>query len=765
MADPVKSVIYNIYGVVQGVGFRPFVHRIAIANRITGKVINRGSFVEVIAQGSAEALTNFRYALQNEAPERANIVKIEEKYVEQEKFEDFSIEESKRDKGAIFIPPDIATCRQCRKELFDKNDRRYLHSFINCTACGPRLTILEALPYDRERTSMKNFAMCKECSSEYYSITSRRYDAQPVCCNDCGPEVYIINSDLRGLDAITEARKRIMHGSVAAIKGIGGFHLACDGRNVEAVERLRQLKHRPRKPFAVMMRDLETVKKECVAGDKEISWLDGCEKPILLLDKKVECSLPDILAPGNPTLGVMLPYAPLQMLLFDLPDGIDFTDTLVMTSGNVSGAPICRSEEDAMSEISGFCDIILSHNRDIRLRADDSVMRLYKNEPYMIRRSRGFAPLPVQLDTALQGEVLAIGAELKNAFCIAKNELFYLAPHIGDMEDIRSVAALEESVKLFSELLECNIKLAVCDLHPGYHTTAIAENMPFELLKVQHHWAHILSCMAENNYLEPVIGVAMDGTGYGTDGTIWGGEILLSKTDEFERFTHIAPFPQAGGDAASREGWRIAVGMMEKYLPEQAAEYAKKLGLCSDMEYKMLSAMIKNNINTVQSTSVGRLFDAVSAILGIARTSTFEGDAAMSLEFAAVNWKKRNGNATGEIPGWITGEGIISTDKLFRYLAQERLAGADAGGLAYMYHSCLAEMIVQSCKLAREVSDLNVCALSGGSFQNMLLLDLCCKKLRQAGFKVLIHELVPANDGGISLGQALAGLKYKIKKI
>ena len=758
----VKSIIYNIYGVVQGVGFRPFVHRIAVANRIFGKVINRGSFVEVVAQGTDNDLAIFRNALQFEAPERANIVKIEERIAEFEAFEQFSIEESQSDKGAIFIPPDIATCKQCRKELFDKHDRRYLHSFINCTACGPRLTILEALPYDRERTSMKNFAMCKECSSEYNSITSRRYDAQPVCCNDCGPEVYILNSNLRGNSAITATRRRIMQGAIAAIKGIGGFHLACDGRNIEAVERLRQLKHRPRKPFAVMMKDLETVRKECVSSDKEVAWLDGCEKPILLLDKKPDCSLPDILAPGNPTLGVMLPYAPLQMLLFDYPDDIDFTDTLVMTSGNVSGAPICRTEEDAAVEISSFCDIILSHNRDIRLRADDSVMRIYNNEPYMIRRSRGFAPLPIPLETDLKGEVLAIGAELKNAFCVAKNNLFYLAPHIGDMEDIRSNEALTDSVKLFSELLECNINLAVCDLHPGYHTTAIAESMPYELLKVQHHWAHILSCMAENNYLEPVIGVAMDGTGYGTDGTVWGGEILIASLDNFERFTHIAAFPQAGGDAASREGWRIAVGLLEKYQPDLAGEYAQKLNLCSAMEYKMLSAMIKNNINTVQSTSAGRLFDAVSALLGIAKNSTFEGDAAVSLEFAAGKWMLNNKNFA-DCPQWFDGKGVGSTDELFRRLAQERLQGQDVGFLAYMFHLSLAEMIVNSCKQARVEHNLNVCALSGGSFQNMLLLDLCSNMLKQCGFTVLTHKLVPANDGGISLGQALAGLIYKMK--
>lgn len=759
----VKSIIYNVYGVVQGVGFRPFVHRIAVAHSIRGQVINRGSFVEVIAQGSDGDLKNFRNSLQNEAPERANIVNIEERIEELAGFDTFTIEDSQGDAGKIFIPPDIAICPQCRKELFDKHDRRYLHSFINCTACGPRLTILDALPYDRERTSMKVFPMCKECSREYYSLTSRRYDAQPVCCNDCGPEVYIIGSSLRGGDAISECRKLLMQGRIAAIKGIGGFHLACDARNVKAVERLRELKHRPRKPFAVMMRDVETVKKECLLSKNELAWLDGCEKPILLLEKRTDCSLSEVLAPGNPSLGVMLPYAPLQMLLFDYPDAVAFTDTLVMTSGNVSGAPICRTDEDAVQEIKEFCDIILSHDREIRLRADDSVMRLYNNEPYMIRRSRGFAPLPVKVDLPLAGEVLAIGAELKNAFCIAKDELFYLAPHIGDMEDVRSNEALKDSVKLFSELLECRKSDVVCDLHPGYHTTAIAGEMSSDVFHIQHHWAHILSCMAENNYLQKVIGVAMDGTGYGSDGTVWGGEILLANTNTFERFSHIAAFPQAGGDASSREGWRIAVGLLEKYCPEKSAEYIQKLNLCSALEHKTLSVMIKNRINTVQSTSAGRLFDAVSAILGIAVTSTFEGDAAMSLEFAAGKFRK-NDPAAVECNILWNGCGELPTGELFCWLAEEKLKGTDSGLLAYIFHEKLAGFIVESCKQARLVSGVNVCALSGGSFQNMLLLELCIDMLKENGFQVLTHRLVPANDGGISLGQALAGM-CRIKRI
>ena len=754
-----KSLIVSVYGVVQGVGFRPFVHRIAVAHRIAGRVINKGSFVEIAAQGTGDDLENFLYALEFEAPERSSIVNIEVKEAVLPVMSDFTIDRSQSDSGTIFIPPDIATCRECRRELFDPADRRYLHSFINCTACGPRLTILEALPYDRERTSMKKFPMCKECNKEYFNISSRRYDAQPVCCNDCGPQVYLLNTELRNNEAIIECRKMLMQGKIVAIKGIGGFHLACDGRNPQAIMRLRELKHRPRKPFAIMMRDLECVKKECVVTAAAEAWLDGCEKPILLLDKAAACTLPEELAPGNPTLGVMLPYAPLQMLLFDYPDGQLMTDVLVMTSGNVAGAPICRSEEDALREISSFCDCILSHDRDIRLRADDSVMSLYNEKAYMIRRSRGFAPLPFQLPKACDATVLAIGAELKNAFCIAKENMAYMAPHIGDMEDVRSNEALLDSTALFQELLECKAGKVVCDLHPGYHTTRIAENMDLPLLKVQHHWAHILSCMAENNYSGKVIGAAMDGTGYGSDGTIWGGEILISTPENFERFASIEPFAQAGGDASSREGWRIAAAHILQNFPEEAAEICRQLDICSDGALKIISAMIRNRINTVTSTSAGRLFDGVSALLGIARISTFEGDAAMSLQFAAEKYLRENPDAAANIklPEFpLNGSNCMPTMGLFGYLVKERLAGVSAERLAYVYHLALAKFIGKSCAAAREKYDLNVCALSGGTFQNRLLLDLCVKELNKYKFDILLHRLVPPNDGGIALGQAMA---------
>lgn len=761
-----QGSVFNIYGVVQGVGFRPFVHRIACKYHIAGQVINKGSYVEVIAQGAETDLQKFKTALKEDAPERASIKSIEEFPYTGADFDTFSIEVSERDSGVIFIPPDIATCRDCRQELYDPDNRRYLHSFINCTACGPRLTILESLPYDRERTSMKKFPMCPECSAEYNRITSRRYDAQPVCCNDCGPQLYILNSTYRNGEAIRRVREVIMQGKIVAIKGIGGFHLACDGRNPAAAARLRELKHRPVKPFAVMMRDLETVRRECELTPEAEAWLDGCEKPILLLDKRADSTLPEVLAPFNPTLGVMLPYAPLQMLLFDYPDQTNMTDVLVMTSGNVAGAPICRSEEDAIQEIGSFCDCILSHDRDIRLRADDSVMALFENAPCMIRRSRGFAPLPITLAQSAGEGVLAVGGELKNAFCIARGNMAYLAPHIGDMEDVRSQAALRESIALFSRMLESKVQLVVCDMHPGYHTSAMAGELDLPLVKVQHHYAHILSCMAENNWFDKVIGVAMDGTGYGLDGTIWGGEILLADTRTFDRVGFIAPFPLPGGDTAAREGWRAATGIFLRYMPDRAAEYTRQLELCSEAEFKLVSAMVKNRINTVECTSAGRLFDAVSALLNIARKSTFEGDAAIRLQFAAEAYEKahRSDVYCSQLD-WSNSNGeCMPADRLFVYLAEKFIQEKDANACAYIFHRELAELIVRRCQAVRAQSGVNTCALSGGSFQNRLLLKLCVELLRKNNFNVLTHKMVPANDGGISLGQALYGINYSYKE-
>lgn len=613
--------------------------------------------------------------------------------------------------------------------------------------------------------------MCPDCAEEYDDPKTRRYDAQPVCCNACGPEVYLIGRGERGRNAITYTRKVIHDGGIVAIKGIGGFHLCCDATNEETVSRLRMLKHRPAKPFAVMAKDETVVKRECIVTPEQEQILTGHQKPILLLDRRsnggqTEKLAPSV-APGNPKVGVMLPYAPVQLLLFQYDDGIEMPDLLVMTSGNTSGAPICRDDEEAITELSHLCDAILSHNRKIRIRADDTVMDFYKNEPYMIRRSRGYAPLPFMTSTDWKGQVLAVGGELKNTFCIGVDSRFYPSPYVGDLEDLRTVKALQETIHRFQTLLEVEPQVVVCDLHPKYNSTVVAENLGFPMLQVQHHYAHVLSCMTENDCQEPVIGVSFDGTGYGTDGTIWGGEILLADYQDFTRFGSITPFLQIGGDASAKEGWRIAVSMIYGYTKnrEKAWDIIEKLGLCSEQESKVQFTMADRKINAVMSTSAGRLFDAVSAILGIRRQSSFEGEASTALQFAAEEFEQKgklNGNEIWDNVQPVISEleerCLLNTEALVKQVVEAKLQGTDSGELAYLFHQTLAEQIVAVCMEARKSSGRNKTALSGGVFQNRLLLHLTEERLGQEGFEVLRHHMIPPNDGGIAIGQAAYGM-------
>ncbi|MDD5798264.1 MAG: carbamoyltransferase HypF [Clostridiaceae bacterium] len=758
----------RVYGIVQGVGFRPTVSRHATSNGICGTVCNKGPYVEIYAQGQKKQMEGFLKALEVQPPKRAAILKINTEDVTAETdmhFETFDIIESEKTKGEIFVSPDIAICEECKEEMYDPKDRRYLHPFINCTCCGPRLTILDALPYDRERTSMKEFPMCPDCAEEYEDETTRRYDAQPVCCNKCGPEVYLIGRSERGRDAITYTRRMISEGKIVAIKGIGGFHLCCDATNEEAVQRLRTLKRRPAKPFAVMAKDESVVKRECVVTPEQEMILTGHQKPILLLDKKNGGRLAPSIAPGNPKVGVMLPYAPVQLLIFQYDDGIKMPDILVMTSGNTSGAPICREDTEAVAELSHLCDAMLSHNRKIRIRADDTVMDFYKNEPYMIRRSRGYAPLPFMMSTEWKGKVLAVGGELKNTFCIGVDSRFYPSPYVGDLEDLRTVKALQETIQRFQTLLEVHPQVVVCDLHPKYNSTVVAEELGYPIVKVQHHYAHILSCMVENDCQEPVIGVAFDGTGYGTDGTIWGGEILLADYEDFTRFGNITPFLQIGGDVSAKEGWRIAVSMIYGYTKDRelAGEIMKKLDLCSEKESKVQFAMADRKLNAVLSTSVGRLFDAVSAILGIRHKSSFEGEASMALEFAAEAYEQKDHEQkqNEKIDPLVyeeNGHVILNTQLLVQRIVEAKLQGADSGRLAYWFHEILAEQITAVCVEARNVSGRQKAVLSGGVFQNRLLLRLTEERLTEEGFEVLRHRMVPPNDGGIAVGQAAYGM-------
>lgn len=752
-----KTEMIRVYGIVQGVGFRPFVSREASDLGLCGTVANKGSYVEIHAQGSEKAVEDLKKALESRPPERSVIMEIISAHLDEPPFDSFEIIDSEKEKGDIFVSPDIAVCEKCKEELFDKTNRRYLHPFINCTQCGPRLTIMDSMPYDRVRTTMADFPMCKDCEEEYTDPATRRYDAQPVCCNKCGPEVYIIGSEKKGAEAITATREAVMAGKIIAVKGIGGFHLCCDAKNESTVKRLRELKNRPAKPLAVMLKDISAARRECDFGEAQEKLLTGWQKPIVLLDKKTSGSLCESVAPDNPTVGVMLPYAPLHLLLFNYDDGVEMTDSLVMTSGNVRGAPICRSDKDALSEIAGFCDLILSHNRRILIRSDDTVMDTFEGKPYIIRRSRGYAPLPVMTSCGDKGQTLAIGGELKNTFCIRKGSLYYLSSYVGDMADIRTVKALEESVKRMCELLEATPQNVVCDMHPKYNTVAFAEGLDLPLKKVQHHYAHILSCMAENDYSEKVIGVSYDGTGFGTDGTIWGGEILLCDRTGFERMGSIKPFMQVGGDLSSKGGWRIAAMIAGSAYGERGGEICEKLGICTAKEYKLLSIMAEKKVNAVSSTSAGRLFDAASAVLGIRRSSTFEGEASMALQFAAEKFSREPFSIyepmeklTAEKEGRI----MLCTQALVKRLCDGVQNGEDKNRLAYEFHSLLADMTVQACRTISERTGIKVCALSGGVFQNKLLLKMVKCRLEKMGLRVLIHSLVPANDGGIALGQA-----------
>lgn len=730
----------KVLGIVQGVGFRPFVKNLADSHNLRGTVANKGSYVEIYAQGSENDLKNFLAALRSKAPERSAILNVQTNELPDKNFVDFQIIESEHESGDIFVSPDIAICDKCAAELFDPNNRRYLHPFINCTACGARLTIMKNMPYDRERTSMSEFPMCDACAEEYFNPNSRRYDAQPICCNDCGCEVYLLGKNLRGHDAIKFTRKILADGGIVAIKGIGGFHLACDASNFDAVNRLRNSKTRPTKPFAVMFKDIAAVERECILTAAQIPFLDSPQKPIVLLPKKIG-SIAANVAPNINKLGVMLPYTPLHMLIFNFPNNLItyFPNSLVMTSGNPSGVPITIDDDDAAKNFD-FCDAILSHNRKILLRADDSVMDFIENRPSMIRRSRGYAPLPIFYDGAKKKSVLAIGGELKNTFCLAKNNLLYASPYIGDIGNLQTVEVLESSIRRMSDLLEIQPEIIACDLHPRYQTTKLSEKLSAELkiplIKVQHHYAHVLSCLAENNFRGEVIGVAFDGTGYGDDGTIWGGEFFICDFSGYERVANVKKFKQAGGDKSARECWRIALSFMN-------LDVARELELASDAELDGQRFLLDKNINCVTSTSVGRLFDAVAAILGICKVSTYEGEAAMRLQACAERSDKS------------FRADFMDTDEILFEIIKRRLAGENIYDLARLFHKGLAEWTSETIFELSGGSGIKTVALSGGVFQNSLLVGLLSEKLRRRGLKVLRHELIPANDGGICIGQTI----------
>ncbi len=774
------SKLIKIYGLVQGVGFRPAVSRLAKELGLKGYVKNKGAYVEALLEGAETLVDRFIYRIEAEAPAGSDIKKIEQYTTQASGCAGFEIIESSEAGGERICPPDIAVCEECSRELFSIHNRRYRHPFINCTACGPRYTIMRSLPYDRVRTAMSAFPLCKECGREFISPSSRRYDAQAICCPGCGPEVYLLrkgqeglNTEIKGEEAIKRVQYVIRNGGIAAIKGIGGFHLCCSALDPRAVGRLRSLKHRGGKPFAVMVRDMDVARRECLISDREEAVLSGREKPILLLPKREGGRIAPLVAPDSRELGLMLPYAPVQLLIFDAAP-----DALVMTSGNRAGLPIATQDCEAVKELSGLSDIILSNNRDIFLRADDSVMAFFLNKPLMLRRSRGYAPLPISFPLEKGQSVLSLGGELKNTICRGREGLFYLSAHIGDIGEVEAEEVLEETVPRLETLLDIAPQAICCDLHPSYATARIAEKIAkrrgLPLIRVQHHYAHILSCMAENNYRGKGLGVAFDGTGYGRDGSIWGGEVLEADLSHFERLSHITLFKQPGGDKAAKEGWRVALSMIysvldkgqpltgdgldieKSHVKEEFFSIVEKLDLCGKSEAGLVLKQLDLNINCIVSSSMGRLFDAVSAILGIKNSSDYEGEAAMALEREASKWERAEicrEDIKGENEGPYSG--LLRTDLIFSDILRRRIRGEERGELAYRFHYHLSRALSELLMRLRKERGINTVALSGGSWQNRLLLSLTCKSLEEAGFKILLHRKLPPNDGGIALGQAV----------
>jgi hydrogenase maturation protein HypF len=716
----------RVQGIVQGVGFRPFVYNLARRSGLTGHVLNDSSGLVVEVQGEPDVLESFVAALRTLHPPLAWVRELTLTSLppgDDDGTAEFTIRPSVAETGKFaLVSPDVATCNPCLAEVRDPSNRRYRYPFTNCTSCGPRYTIIRDIPYDRPHTTMAAFAMCPDCRAEYEDPANRRFHAQPNACPACGPSLS---------GGVGEARQRLVAGEILAIKGLGGFHLACDARNAVAVDRLRARKRRSDKPFALMVRDLEAARELCEVDASAERALDGPRHPIVILPRRARVELPAALAPGNPTLGVMLPYTPLHHLLFD---GAPYM-ALVMTSGNLSEEPIVVDNAEARAHLGDVADWFLVHDRDIYMRADDSVVRIFGGSERVMRRSRGYAPETLDLGRELP-EVLACGAELKNTFCLTKGSHAILSQHIGDLENYETLLFFEETLANLKKLFRVTPRAVVYDLHPGYLSTKFALAVPdLPKIGVQHHHAHIAACMAENGLTGEVIGVAFDGTGYGLDGAIWGGEFLVAGYAEFARRAHLRYVPLAGGDAAVREPWRSAVA----YLGPGAS-----IPGVQESRLRTVQSMIATGTNTVSTSSCGRLFDAVAAIAGVRREINFEGQAAIELEAIA------DPACAERYPFEIAGEELD-----FRPMIESIVRGHEPPAvIAARFHHTLAAAIREMCVRVRAEAALNRVCLSGGTFQNMLLLGLTVRALEDSGFEVFLHRSVPPNDGGLALGQA-----------
>jgi hydrogenase maturation protein HypF len=759
--EPKLRLHVVIRGAVQGVGFRPFIYRLATSLGLPGWVNNspQGVFIEV--EGTQSQLETFLLRIEKERPPRSFIQSLEASFLDLMDFIGFEIRESdKSGEKTALVLPDIATCSDCLRDIFDSGNRRYLYPFTNCTNCGPRFTIIESLPYDRPNTTMRDFVMCEDCRGEYSDPLDRRFHAQPNACPVCGPHIELWSTTGSLISthhkALLDGVDAIRNGAILAVKGLGGFHLLLDAGNDLAVSALRIRKHREEKPLALMFPTLESIKTVCEVSELEERLLTSPESPIVLLrcHNNKRSSIASSVAPHNPYLGVMLPYTPLHHLLMK-----ELNIPVVATSGNLSDEPICTDEREAVDRLSGIADLFLVHNRPITRHVDDSIVRIMMGREMVLRRARGYAPLPVHLkETAVP--LLAVGAHLKNAVATVQGNEVFLSQHIGDLETTQAFDAFQRVIQSFEHLYEVYPQVLVCDAHPEYRSTKFAHSNDLPFIPVQHHYAHVLSCMAENQLEPPALGVSWDGTGYGLDGTIWGGEFLQITQERFNRVAHLRTFRLPGGERAVKEPRRIAIGLLYELFGDQLFGMNELMPVCSfsNQELQVLKSMLNRGINVPVTSSAGRLFDAVAAIIGVRQEVKFEGQAAMELEFALdgfdtdeyyeIELVKMGGDCSSQ-------PSIIDWAPLIYSMLEDLRRKLPLSRLSAKFHNTLVEAIVLSAQFVAEERIV----LTGGCFQNRYLTERTVRRLREEGFYPYWHQRVPPNDGGIALGQVVAALR------
>ncbi len=756
-----KRIKALIRGVVQGVGFRPFVFNLAKDLGLGGVVMNTPEGVELEIEGEPDCLKEFIQRLKSDTPPLAIITDIFTSEIEVKGESEFKIQLSKEGvTSGLLISPDVAVCEDCLREMWDPEDRRYRYPFINCTNCGPRFTIIFDLPYDRPKTSMASFKMCKECEEEYHDPSNRRFHAQPNACWVCGPHIELYDSTGRRVhaeDPIRMCQEYIREGRIVAVKGLGGFHLAVDATNDMAVKRLRERKNREEKPFAIMLKNEEELKKIVFLNKEEMDLITSPERPIVLALKKKDSKVSSFVAPHINTYGVMLPYTPLHhLLLEDMPP-------LVMTSGNLSDEPICIDNEEARRRLHNIADFFLMHNRDILQRVDDSVLKIIRGKSRIIRRSRGYTPIPIMLPLRFKEDIMAFGAQEKNTLALLQDNRIFLSQHIGDLDHLETVAFMEEATHHLRKVLDINPTIYTCDLHPGYLSTQLAKRYAKEhgypLFEIQHHHAHITSCLAENGAIDkPVIGVALDGLGLGTDGHLWGCEIMLVRGENFTRLVHLSYRQMPGGDLAIKEPWRMALSYLYPIYGKESIELPLYLNkVISRDKREFIVTLMEKNINTLFTSGMGRLFDAISALLGLRLEIAYSAQAAILLENI---YEEGDGiyefALDDKVKPW-----VIDPDPVIQKVVSDIRLGVPTEIISGKFHRGIIKSFSEILLRIREETGINSVALSGGVFQNAILLEKMEDKLETLGFMVYSHSSVPCNDGGISLGQAvIAGLKY-----